>query len=173
LFLCALVTITAARPSVADETLPPEAQSFVGTWVHSGGDAEEQARLDAIEVVAEAMPAMFRSMVRSKLTENVAIIDSLTIEASGDQLAIGVTDGESLPTPLDGSTVELQQQGKTAQVTRELVDGALRSHVAGARGWTTSVYRVSEDGRTLTVTRETGSDRLAVPLEFEATYTRQ
>jgi len=171
--LCALVAIAIARPVAAEETIPAAVQPFVGTWVHTGGSAEEQARRDAIEAAIADLPAMIRPMVRKKLTAGTAIVNSLTIEVAGSELTIGETGGESLTTPVDGSTVEVKRKGKTARVRREGVDGSLRKHAVMPDSWATIVFRLSEDGRTMTVLRQVGSDRLPKAVLFEATYTRQ
>ncbi len=171
--LCALAVLATAGPARADGAPADELSAFAGTWTHVGGDAEHQARLDAIDDVAASMPPMARSKVRSKLTEGPGIQPSFTIEVAGDELTIGAPGGESLTTPVDGTKTKVVKDGKTAHVTREIVDGALRSRAELSGGWTSTLYRLSEDGWTMTVVRESGSDRLPRPLEFEATYRKQ
>ncbi len=173
LLLGAVIALGAPTPCPADEAFPEAARVFLGTWEHVGGDAEEQARLDAIDAVAEEMPAFARAIVRNKLRSGPVIRPAFVLAADGAQLSIGEPGGELATAPLDGTTTEVVLGGETLQVTRQLVDGALRSHAVLPQGWSISTYRLSQDGQTLTLVRETGSDRLPRSLVFEATYRRQ
>ena len=166
-----LAVVVAAPAAGADSNT--EAQPFVGVYDHAGGEADEQARVEAIEAVVMQLPAVFRGVARERLLAGSGVPQRYEIELDGEQITIGVDSGEAWPSTLDGTPVELHFEGRAFTLRRTLVDGVIHAHAQQKTGSGTFLFTLSPDGRTLTVTSSMDSPLLPDSVEFVSTYRRR
>jgi len=166
---CLLVAPAAAR---ADDA-PPEALAFAGTWDFIGGEAEEQARIDAIEAVVVQMKRGLRGLARKRLTKRTIIPQQYTITVEGEHITVATDSGDAWLTDLKGTVYEYRYDGDDFVLHRTLVGDEIHAHAEQSLGASDYRYELSGDGKTLTISVDTDSKHLPEPVKYVSTYRRR
>ena len=99
--------------------------------------------------------------------------ESMKITQAGDEVTFDYGRGQPLVLKTDGSTQEQEGPRSAVKTTAKWEDGALVVARDMGRFKTTSKYTVSADGKQLTVTRETASERFTQPLVVKSVYDKE
>jgi hypothetical protein len=144
-----------------------------GRWEYAGDDAEQQRRLAAIEATVRQMSWLIRGIARKRITASTEIHDSYDFRVGEDTVTIFEDGVERPTTSWDGTPHQVTKQwGDPGTLTRTWEDAALRSHFRQPKGEGSETYRVSDDGRTMTVTVIVSSRRLPSDVRYELSYRR-
>jgi hypothetical protein len=168
------VLFTVVVGARADDIEPRDTLSAIhGRWEYVGDDAERQRRLDAIEATVQQMSWVVRGIARRRLTTSTEIHDSYDFRVGEGTVTIFEDGVERPTTSWDGAPHEVTKQwGDPGTLTRSWQDGALRSHFRQSKGEGSEIYRVSEDGGTMTVTVFVSSKHLPSDVSYELSYRR-
>ena len=101
--LASAATATLIAPSIAFAD-GEHHKAFLGAFRWVGGDAERDARDNAIEAVVSEMSFLARGIARDKLKETNPIAAKLSFEATEKALTAAM-DSRSYTAPLDGTHV--------------------------------------------------------------------
>lgn len=148
------------------------AAGFVGTWTYAGADAEQQARLDAIDETVAQMFGIARPFARKVMRKNTTNPSCFHIQLDGDQVGIGEEPDALLWSKLDGTPVDIEGYHAGQQVWRAIDGDCLHSRSQQHNGGGTHVFRLSPDGHTMTVQVIIDSERLPLNLTYELTFQR-
>jgi hypothetical protein len=170
MLLCFL--LAAPGMARADEA-PPEALAFAGVWDFIGGEAEEQARIDAIEGVVAQMKRVLRGIARKRLTARTIIPQSYDIALDGEFITVATDGGDAWKTDLVGSVYDYHYDGDDFVLHRTLVGDEIHAHAEQSLGASDYHYKLSADGRTLTITVFTDSKHLPEPVKYTSTYRKR
>lgn len=185
-FLAAWVALSScdasARHEVAADTPQPargsadtqkaDAEQFVGTYAHVGGQAERDAVLAAIEGVVADMNIIARSIARDRLQASNPVPKKLAITRDGETLTVAFDERE-YAAPLDGSSVEVVGVTGDRLEYRVTVDGEqLRQSFVGSKGQRNNTM-TRRDDKLLLVEVEVSSGSLPKPLEYSLTLERR
>ncbi len=163
LVLCAPLAVRADDGEVAAR--------FVGSWAYAGGEAEQQARLDAIDATVAQMFGIARPFARKVMRRNTTNPSCFHIQLDGDQIAISEEDDDPLWTPLDGTPVQIDGYKAGQQVYRKVVGDSLHAKSWQHNGGGTRIFRLSGD--TLTVEVVIFSEQLPDDLIYTLTFRRE
>ena len=148
--------------------------AFVGQWVFAGGDAELEGVSAAIDKTIASMSMLMRPIAKKRMHKSIKASERYDFSLDEtDKVLMSWNEDMSQTLFLDGKwQSRTGADKKTTKVKSELVKGEL--HIAwnrdDANGW--SKYRISADGRTLSVTRSINSGYFKVPVQFTTTYRR-
>lgn len=171
--LAALIACCLAPGPARAGDPPPEALAYAGTWDHVGGDAEEQARIDAIEAVVAQMKPVLRGIARKRLTVRTIIPQRYDIALEGDHITVATDSGDAWKTDLQGTVYEYRYDGDDFVLHRTLVGDEIHAHAEQSIGASDYHYRLSADGQTLTITCFTDSKHLPEPVKYTSTYRKR
>lgn len=158
---------------VVDARTLEQVGDFVGEYQFVGGQKERDGIDAAIEVsVAEVNPVV-RNLGRSRLKESNEVPASIEIELEGEVVTIRQA-GEAHAVRVDGAKIKLKSKlGDKVRVGHSLAGGKLIQKIVGDGGERTNRYKLSSDGKRLTLGVEITSDHLPVPVEYSLTYERR
>jgi len=98
----------------------------------------------------------------------------LDISLSEGKLSIGGPDRDTYTTTVDGTPIHFQNaRGQDTTLARTWIDGRLDVRAGREGSHRESTIRVSADGQTMTMEVAIFNDRLAEPIRYLVTYTRQ
>ena len=148
----------------------PDLDSYSGIWVRIENDRERASLRDSIDRAADSFPLLFRVIARATMHSRIQPRNRIAIvPGEGDgTLEIGAD-----LLRLDGTTYK-STRANGAAVTRLtcLKNGAIDTQWKQADSHGSRVYRISEDGRTLTVLVTIHTEYVQVPIAYTATYRR-
>jgi hypothetical protein len=170
-FLVALVSVVS--PAQAEDPRYPGLERYVGLFRNAGGEAEEQARLDAIEASVASQNRVLRGVTRRRLLSGTHVTATYEIQVDGELITIGIDDGRQWTTDLQGTPAQYEHDGEAMTMSRVWADGAIRATGEQRVGTGEYHFRLSEDGQTLTVAFTMSSKLLPDPVRFTTTYRRQ
>jgi hypothetical protein len=142
-----------------------------GRYVYAGDQAERQARDRAIDQAAEAFPRWMRHAARQRLDRSALVPAHYEFRLDGEAITIAIPGG-SATTLLDGTPVAVESEGRSATLSRRLVDGGVESRAVQAKSSRTSLFQWTRDGSQLVVVVTLQSDRLTRPLVYRLSYRR-
>jgi hypothetical protein len=150
-----------------------KAGAFVGEYKFVGGQKERDGVTAAIELSLDAVNAVVRNLGRSRLQESNEVPASIEITLDGEVLAIEQA-GESYSARLDGVKVKTKnKQGDKVRVLHTLSGDKLTQRIIGDGGERSNRYKLSSDGKRLTLAVEITSDQLPVPVSYSLSYERR
>lgn len=156
----------------ASATEPVGAAAFAGTWRFSGGVADADARMRAIDATVAEMPYLFQPFARARIDAATPIPPSLAIVVSGAEIRLGTGGPADVVSRWDGTpVVHAGDGGAPETVTRRLVGDTLVHEARQSEGYGREEYALGADG-TLALTVTVGSDRLPRPIRYTLHYRR-
>lgn len=164
------VLLSAATTLFLFAPLSAQDAGFEGTYHHdpSAGDEMEEVVDEGVSLVRSWLKRQF---ARGRITETNVPYEWLRIMPGEDSVRV-TNDQWDLTVPHEGMLAGWERADDDfIDVTVEwLPDGALRQTFQGEEGARINVYRLSPDGRTLTMEVTITSDQLRGPLEYEQVY---
>lgn len=158
---------------LATSSLGAQEAGFQGTYVHdaAAGDPMNEVVDEGVSLVRSWLKRQF---ARGRIRETNVPYEWIRIETD-DEGARVVTDQWELVVPYEGGIEGWERaEGDFIDVTVERFGaGALLQRFQGEDGARTNVYRLSDDGRTLTMEVTITSDQLSGPLRYEQVYRRR
>ncbi|MEQ1565464.1 MAG: hypothetical protein ABMA64_07495 [Myxococcota bacterium] len=151
----------------ASDPLPAGAAALGGSWIWSGGAADQAARAAAIDRTVAAMPLLFRPFARARIDAAIPIPSAVTLELTDTSVTVGgLSTGWG--TPLRYTTPD----GADEVVTRRLEAGVLVHDGRQDGGSGTESYRlVGPDALEVEIVVE--SSQLEVPVRYQLHFRRQ
>jgi len=169
ILLCALLCLAIGLPgSAAAEESP-----LNGTWSYSGGEAQKQGRLDAIEEAIQHLPRLFRGGARKRLRRSALEPTRYAVLDSGETLTISLDDGPSRTTPLDGTPVEFEDDGRGERLVLTRTRQGNTIHSVGRVGEGTATSSFHFDGDRLDVEITLASKQLPEPVRYTLSFRRE
>jgi hypothetical protein len=137
--------------------------------------ADGQARIDAgVEEACLQFPAMFRGIARKKLSAASPLPLWFEFGPGDDSMTIRTNlNEEGWTSDLSATVVQVQGDNGSVDLKRWMDGGALRAEGRTGKGVSRFVFALSDDGKTLTITTTTSSDRLDKPLTYDLVYQRK
>jgi hypothetical protein len=167
-----------ADPSSA---APPQALSpmeaaastdrFAGRYRFTGGEAQRDALLVAIDDVVADMNVLARGIARDRLREANPVPSELSIARDEHTCTIGLDD-RKYTAPLDGSSTEVVGiTGDTLQYSVTISGDRIDQTFVGPKGTRKNTLRLGADGA-LEMRVEIGSESLPKALRYRLSFQR-
>lgn len=159
--------------AMVDQETLAKASAFDGDYVFVGGQKERDGIDAAIEASVEALSPMLRNLGRERLRETNPVPKSISIDVEGDTAKIEFAqDGHAAR--LDGTPVKTKSaQGDRVKVSHRIRGGRLVQFIDGSGGDRRNSFKLSNDGKRLTLNVEITSGHLPVPVEYRLTFKRK
>lgn len=159
--------------TVVDAATLEQVGAFVGEYRFVGGQKERDGIDAAIErAVAEVNPVV-RGLGRSRLQESNEVPASIEITLDGEVLTIHQA-GEAHAAPVDGKKVKTKSKhGDKVHIIHKLGGSKLSQQIIGDGGERTNRYKLSSDGKRLSLSVEITSGHLPVPVEYSLSFERR
>lgn len=154
LLLPLLLLIAAPAPVRAGDAPSPE--RFTGSYLHAGGPREVEALETLVDDVVADFNPLLRGIARRRLERSVQVPERIEIASQAGQLSlrvIGAPDFPHSPPHYEAGALVLRQ-----------------SSFEGSRE---TSFRLSPDGRVLTMHVATRSALLPEDLDYELTFSRR
>lgn len=173
-------TVEAAATSTSPPIPPAKASSaahesvdaFAGTYRFVGGKAQRDARDAAIDEVVSEMNLFVRGIARDRLRESNAIPTRITMQRSGESIAIAFDD-RSYEARLDGTTTKVVGiTGDTMKYRVQVLPRGVRQSFDGEDGGRINTMKTGDEGR-LDVQVEVHSSRLPRTLRYRLAFRRE
>lgn len=160
-----------AAPPQSAQAVPANLDAWVGTYHHTGGQAERDAVLAAIEDVVGEMNIIARGIARDRLQESNPVPKAVTVRGEDESLIIAFDDRE-YAAPIDGTGVKVVGvTGETLDYRVEVSEDRIRQHFIGSKGSrANTIQRRGDKGLRIQVKVSSGS--LPKPLEYTLTLER-
>lgn len=156
-----------------DEDVLAQASAFAGVYTFAGGQKERDALDAAIETSMNAVSPMLRGIGRKRLQESNPIPKQLTITIDGASADIRF-DGDGHNAGLDGKPIRATSaQGDKVKVSHKMRGSKLTEFIDGDQGDRHNTFKLSSDGKQLTVDVKITSSHLPVPVEYRLTFKRK
>lgn len=147
----------------ADEEKP-----FIGTYKHSGGDKEREARDAAIDDVVSSMNIVSRTIAREKLKSANVIAAAVVFASDGTSLTVTL-DGRVYTAPLSGSSVKVTGiTGDKLDLSYVVTSGKIEQKFSAQGKGRTNTF--TKSGDVLTMNVRVFSDQLPKDLKYKLTY---
>ncbi len=172
------LTVGLAGPALASGAeevadLATFVQSFAARFRFSGGEAEERARLEAIDACVDEMSFIARPFARSRLRKATQISREIAFDVSEAVLAIEESDAPAKTVPLTGGPVQWRSpEGEDLRLSLRRSGERLILRSEADEGGEERILRLSPDGRRLTIDVTIFADRLPEPIHYRLTYHR-
>lgn len=148
-------------------------RSFAARFRFSGDEAEERARLEAIDACVDEMSFIARPFARSRLRKATEISREIAFDVSEAVLAIEESDEPRKTVPLTGRPVAWRSpDGEDLRLSLRRAGERLILRSEADEGGEERVLRLSPDGRRLTIDVTIFADRLPEPIHYRLTYHR-
>jgi hypothetical protein len=149
--------------------------ALTGTWYHEGGSTEQAQRTEraqryeAIDRATEAMHSLMRGRAREMLRANTAPPSKINLADKGDQVTVSVGDRQ-ITCSTDGSPRRVAGEGGAGTIQAVRQNGQLVLTARAKNGVKTTVYRLSDDRKRLTLDISMTSKTLERPIRYQVTY---
>lgn len=143
-----------------------------GTYTYVASASDDIGK--AIEQGTAKMNFITRPIARGRLRKTNPVYRTVMIAHTPTEVRV-TTDGRApIVSPADGAPIRWKREdGEELDVSTEWEDGALEQTFEAPDGKRVNVYRLSPDGRTLTMTVTVTSPRLPAPITYDLAYARQ
>jgi hypothetical protein len=150
-----------------------QAAAFAGEYRFVGGQKERDGVNAAIEVSLAEVNAVVRKLGRSRLQEANEIPTGIEITVEGEVLTIHQA-GEAHGARVDGTKVKTKNKdGDKISVSHVLGSNKLTQRIVGDGGERSNRYKLSSDGKRLSMNVEISSEQLPVPVTYTLSYERR
>jgi hypothetical protein len=162
------------EPAAAvDAATLKQASTFVGEYRFVGGQKERDGIEAAIELSVAELNPVVRGLGRSRLLDSNELPASIEIELDGELLTIHQA-GEAHAATVDGAKVKTKSKdGDKIRVSHKLASGKLTQRIVGDGGERSNGYKLSSDGKQLSLRVEITSSQLPVPVAYTLSYERR
>jgi hypothetical protein len=143
--------------------------TFTGTYTLDVAASDDIG--ESFEPAIREMNFMVRSVARSRVRQSIRAEERIVIRHENGHVLTQVDDRPALEAPV-GRTVERQRDRGPLVVNTVVRDGALIQRMESDEGVRTNEYRLSDDGRRLTVDVTFTSGRLPIPVQYRLMYNR-
>lgn len=172
-----LVALLLAAPPAALAQPPGQAAAkvagFEGTWRLENKPQARKKVADAVESVAEDVNFLLRGFVRDKLLEVNEPCGELDIGVSGQDVAIRCDTKPVADAPVDGTPIRyVSSKDVVFRLRHQVQDTMLRQSFAAEDGTRTSLFRLSADGDSMTVSSYLTSPHFDGTVRYALTYVR-
>lgn len=156
-------------PVLAAVSLAAQAPSLAGTW--------SQTRTDdigaAINVTVADMNFIKRPIARGRLAKLNPAYHKVTITLTDKEVVVQLEDRAPIHMPADGKAAPwTREDGDKFMVAAQVTKEQLIQTFKNDEGERTNVFKMSPDGRTLTLTATVKSPQLPKPLTYSITFGR-
>jgi hypothetical protein len=173
LIACQEVQADDAPAGALDAETLEQAGAFVGEFRFVGGQKERDGIDAAIELSLDSVNPVVRGLGRSRLQESNEVPDAIEIELDGEVLTIHQA-GEAHAVRVDGSKAKTKSKhGDKIHVSHSISGGKLTQRIVGDGGERSNRYKLSGDGKRLTLSVEITSGHLPVPVSYSLSYERK
>ena len=148
--------------------------AWVGSYRNLARGGGEAVIASAVDASISSMRPMVKRIARRRILANYPPFQTLRIERSGAGLTVDFVGARRYSAPLDGSRANNRApDGSTVRVSFRLQNGRLHERMEAGEGFSVNVYRLSDDGSTLSLRSTMESDRLPAPITFSLRFRRQ
>lgn len=141
---------------------------FLGSYKHSGGDKDREARDQAIDDVVSGMNIVSRTIARDRLKSANVIAAAIGITSDGTSLTISL-DTRVYTAPLSGGTVKVTGiTGDKLDLSYALSTGKIEQRFSGEGKGRVNAFTKSGDQLTMNV--RVYSTQLPKELKYKLTY---
>ena len=156
-------------PMLAALALSAQEPTFAGTWNQT--KAEDIAK--AIEATVADMNFIKRPIARKKLTRLNPAYKRVVITVSEKEVLIKFDDREPIHMPPGGKSAPwTREDGDKFQVAAQVGKDQLVQTFKNDDGERTNLFRLSPDGKAMTLTATVKSPQLPKPLTYTLTFGR-
>jgi hypothetical protein len=185
LVLLALAGGLAAPPRARMQDTPPAATTgrteaqlrelLAGTWHLVQSEEVARRTVDrGIERAVSEMNYFVQSVARDQMRANTPINRRIDIAFEGaSQISISFDQRFTYPTRPGVQQQFTLPDGASVQVRQYFRDGTLEQYFEASLGRRWNVYRLSEDGQTLTVSATQQGPMMPVPMHFQLDYRKR
>ena len=150
-------------------SLSAQAQSLDGLWHRTGMDDIHAA----IQACTADMNFITRPIARYKLTNVNPAYQKITLSITPQQVSVKLDDRNPILMPGNGQEAPwTREDGEKFQVAAHVGQGQLTQTFRNDEGARTNVFRLSPDGKTLTLFVTVTSPRIPKPLTYTMTFGR-
>jgi hypothetical protein len=148
---------------------------LTGTWYHEGDStesaqrAERAQRYEAIDRATEGMNSLMRGRAREMLRAKTTPPPKINLADKGDQVTVSVGDRQ-ITCSTDGSPRRVSGEGGAGTIQAVRQNGQLVLTARANNGVKTTVYRLSDDRKRLTLDISMTSKTLEKPIRYQVTY---
>ncbi len=158
--------------AMVDQDTLDQANTFEGEYVFAGGQKQRDGIDAAIETSMAAVSPLVRNFGRKRLKETNPVPNKLSIKVNGDQVKISF-DGDGHAAKLDGAPVKSKsRRGDNIKVSYRMRGARLSHLIDGVGGDRLNKFKLSDDGKRVTVKVQISSSQLPVPVEYRLTFKR-
>lgn len=166
-------SIPAATSPLSIDEKRTHACAYAGTFVFVGGDKETKAWQQAIDQAVEQFNLLLQPIARSRLEDAGWIPPRYTMTCLDEAIQIEAHPKKPSITPFDGTAGKGQHDGDHVEMRIDVKPHRLFHSARTETGGRSTVFKLSNDGKTLTAHITVESKQLSAPLHFVATYQRQ
>ena len=163
-----------ARHAAAQGSVVGPWDAWVGSYRNRARDGGAAAIASAVDAGIGAMGPVMERIARRRILASNPPFQTLRIERSGAGLTVDFVGARRYSAPLDGARGENQApDGSDVRVSFRLRNGRLQERIDASEGFSTNVYRLSDDGSTLSLRSTMESDRLPAPITYALRFRRR
>ena len=156
-------------PVLATLSLAAQEPSLSGTWT--------QVRADdiaaAINATVADMNFIKRPIARGRLTKLNPAYRKVVITLGAQEVLIKLDERDAIHMPADGKSAPwTREDGDKFQVAAQVSKDQLIQTFKNSEGERTNLFKLSPDGKTLTMTATVKSPQLPKPLTYSITFGR-
>ena len=146
-------------------------KAFLGTYDHSGGDKEREARDKAIDDVVSGMNIVSRTIARERLISANVIAATVKISSDTTSLTIAL-DSRVYTAPLSGTSVKVTGiTGDKLDLSYVISEGKIEQRFTGDGRGRTNTFTKSGDQLTMSV--RVYATQLPKDLRYKLTYKKK
>jgi hypothetical protein len=128
---------------------------------------------DAIDAAVTDMNFIKRPIARSRLKKTNPIYRRIVIAKTPQEISVEFRSGAPVSTPADGTSVKwTRDDGEVFDVSATWEGSALAQRFKAEDGERLNVFRLTPDGRMLTLDVTVSSDQLPKPMTYSLVYRR-
>ena len=154
------------------EARAASADAYAGTWKYAATKAEEDARKRAVDAAIKGLPRFAQKKARNRINEQTKQPADLKIAVEGSKVDFS-RDGRSVSLEIGGAPTTMEGGKGTAKLSARMDDGHLVMVSEGEKGKRTTIYKLSSDNKSMTISTNMTGSRLSEPVKFDTTYQRR
>ncbi|MBC7546034.1 MAG: hypothetical protein H7338_25175 [Candidatus Sericytochromatia bacterium] len=150
-----------------------DGRDYVGNFAFSGGAAETTARNEAFKAATDSLNPVFRVVAKPFLESATKIPKTIKIVMQGKDIGIQIDPYPMRVSGLDSTPFRFKGTiGQESTMTRHWEGATIVEMTQSSSGSRGNTYRLSGDGKSMTVVTTFQSGQLKAPLRYSLTYRR-